>query len=410
MIQEAKNPHFQSTRLDGRWIILVVAVLYVSMVTLLIGPLHAGRVNVLRALGIPALEVPFSDTVCVANWCDGATAGKDPYAANFKDDSGTVIPMNYPQIILSLRWLGLTRNSTGFFGVMLGMLFFLSFLLLCGRCSMKQGGLWALALCSPSVLMAVERGNLDILVFAFLTMALLLRRSPVLSAGFILMASILKLYPIAACEALCGKREARRTLYPLTFGIFALYLWLICPQLNHILFSLGSSFSCSFGAKVPAVFLAAKGMFPHLITGWGLQLFALLSGLGFFVGGFLLGEKGSAEPRDERAVYSFWIGAPILLLLFLSGSQCDYKLITALFVMPIVLAWHRQGGSLCMIPRLWTACFLIYSYWLFFSDEGSPRNFLFRQGIGWGLFWITALMAGILLIRKNEDQTGGAGR
>jgi len=49
------------------------------------------------------------------------------------------------------------------------------------------------------------------------------------------------------------------------------------------------------------------------------------------------------------------------------------------------------------IPKTWLVLFLIYAYWLFFSDEGSLRNLLLRQIVAWGFFMITAVMGGFLL-------------
>jgi hypothetical protein len=88
---------------------------------------------------------------------------------------------------------------------------------------------------------------------------------------------------------------------------------------------------------------------------------------------------------------------PVYLLVFLSGDQADYKMIFGLFALPAMMAWLRLGSGDRWIPKTWILLFLLYSYWLFFSDEGSLRNMLLRQIIAWILFSVTSVAAGVLV-------------
>ena len=381
---------------DGRLIILLGALVYLAGMFFLTVSIRVDRVTVMNGLGVPAMEPLFGDTLCVARWCDGYGRGDDPRAADFKDPSGKIISMNYPGIFLGLHHMGLTASRINGWGAVLGTVFVMAVLALAGRCTLIEGVLWLLALVSPSVVMVIERGNFDILIFVLIVAAFLLRGRQVLSGLLLLFATALKLYPVAALAFLIMRKKSSWSLF-LPFCVAAgVIIYFLLGSIGHPGGDLGLV-SCCFGSKVMALILAQKTGINPTWGPLGSQLFALTTLTTLTLLGRHEGAKFDQTVLGERALTAFWIGVPVYLLIFLSGDQADYKMIMALFAIPAALAWIRLGLKNRWIPKTWLILFLIYNYWLFFSDEGSLRNLLLRQIVAWGFFVMTAVMGGFLL-------------
>lgn len=381
---------------DGRWIVLVCITVYLLIVGMLTGPLHTGRVTILQALGVPAVDPVFSDTLWVAHWCDGYGRGEDPGSPAFKDPDGKVIPMNYPRVFLGFHHLGLSSGRVIAWGVLLGGIFLMAALVLCGRCTRGEGFVWALALLSPSVVMAVERGNFDCLIFGLLVASGLLMARPGLAGILVLGATALKLYPAAALAALVIRKQPAIRAFA-CFSVLALVLGSSLMIANgHAAGDLGET-SCCFGSKVAMMILSPHIRLAPSWTGMASQAFALLLMVLGFCWGYCRTPRSAVASLGDRDMNFFWTGVPVYLLVFLSGDQADYKMIFGLFALPAMTGWMRLGPSDRWIPKTWILLFLIYSYWLFFSDEGSMRNILLRQIIAWNLFVVTSIAAGALM-------------
>jgi Glycosyltransferase family 87 len=382
--------------LDGRWVVVLCASLYLVMAAVLTGPFHAGRTMVLQGMGVPAMEPLFGDTLCVARWCDAYGMGEDPRSSDFSDPSGKIMTMNYPVYFLSLHHIGLSARTVPAAGWILCVLFLGSTLLLAGRCTLKEGFLWSAAVCSPVIVMIVERGNLDITIFALLVLALLARRRPLLSGFAILSATALKFYPIAGFLSLITRKNGRWILF-CSFalgGCVAIALGM--STVGHLPTSLGLS-SCCFGSKLVPLIMSDRGIrIPA-----SLPLFFQMGSLVLLAVSIWIGRGFSPDGKqaigDDRSHAAFWIGVPVYLLVFLSGDQADYKMVMLLFAFPFVLSWRRNNASNEWIASVWIILFFIYAYWLFFSDEGSLRNQLLRQVIAWALFLMTGLVAGLVM-------------
>lgn len=382
--------------LDGRWVVVLCVGLYLVMVVVLTWSFHAGRTMVLQGVGVPAMDPLFGDTLCVARWCDAYGMGEDPRASDFSDPSGKIMTMNYPVYFLGLHHLGLSARTVPAAGWILCILFLGSILLLAGKCTLKEGFLWSAAVCSPVIVMIVERGNLDIIICALLVLALLARRRPVLSGFAILCATALKFYPIAGFLSLI-ERQPGRWLLSCSFvlgGCVAVAVGM--STVGHLSTNLGLS-SCCFGSKLIPLILSDRGIripasLPLIFQIGSLMLLAVSVWIGR-----AFSPDGNQAIKDERSLAAFWIGVPAYWLVFMSGDQADYKMVMLLFAFPFILSWRRNKLSYGWIASVWITLFFIYAYWLFFSDEGSLRNQLLRQVIAWALFLVTGLVAGLVM-------------
>ena len=86
-------------------------------------------------------------------------------------------PANYPRIWLVPSLLGLGQGSTFVLGLVLAALFLVAALaVLPAAAGAGSGALYGAALCSPAVMLGVQRGNVDLAVFAVVVLAVMLSR------------------------------------------------------------------------------------------------------------------------------------------------------------------------------------------------------------------------------------------
>ena len=133
---------------------------------------------------------------------------------------------------LLLEPLGLDQSHTVALAVVLIVAMFVAFCCLVRRVTAGTGVVLALAACSPAVMLAVERANMDITLFTVTAGAVLLwRRVPrvarVVSPILVLLAATAKMYPVFALPVFVVTRNrvaARVVLLCLAaFGLYVLY-------------------------------------------------------------------------------------------------------------------------------------------------------------------------------------------
>jgi hypothetical protein len=172
----------------------------------------------LRLLGVNHLGVWFIDLHAILASCDAVAAGLDPYAYNPLDHFGRV--HCYPHWWLLLGSWGFTRADTQWLGFLLVAVFFVSAVVAL-RPRLIGELFWMLAvLCSPPVLLALERANIDLVVFVLLAPVVpcLMSRRPLarlMAVPLIVAATMLKVYPLVAAVVLLGAgsgREMRRLI------------------------------------------------------------------------------------------------------------------------------------------------------------------------------------------------------
>lgn len=389
---------------------LVVAVLgSFACLLFLVFPGFAGveRWKVLHVAGVPALEVPFMDLRGVATWCDASAKGIDPakIQTSIQMPDGTQQPnflMNYPPVVLGLRYVGLDAASVDRFGALLMLVYVASVFSLIGCVGMREGLIWAFLLLSPLSVLLVERANLDIFVFALFAAALALRRHPLGAGVMIFIAGVLKLYPTAGLGALAMRSgRINKACAVAGIGLFCVYLICWVPGLSSIGGSLADQYRSCFGADVGYDILRAHGAWNVVDGGFIsllLQGFGIISCVIALVIGFLNTDGTLSREMSERSVFSFWMAAPMLIALFLLSNQMDYKWTFYLFMVPAVLEMVKSPGRLERgLAKFWMGCLLIYSYWTFFSGEESLRNALLKQGVMWLVFLASSGIAGMLL-------------
>ena len=136
--------------------------------------------------------------------------------------------------------IGLGQSHTVALSVVLIAAMFLSFCLLVGRVPVGTGILLALAACSPAVMLAVERANMDIALFSLVAFSILWWRwwpnlSRVSSPALMLLAATLKLYPVFALPAFLAARSrvAGRSAL-MCMSAFSIYVIYSLADVRHV--------------------------------------------------------------------------------------------------------------------------------------------------------------------------------
>ena len=295
------------------------------------------------------------------------------------------------------RVCGLTSGrveivGTGIAAAFLGLTF-----VVMGPLTLMQGCLWAALVCAPATMLGVERGNLDLIMFCLLALALLSRRRPPLAAGFILAASLGKLFP-AASFLVFANRPARRTLVMVgtCLLVFAVYLYFTRDDLSQIGRATLRSASYSYGCAILVGLIQLKfgggiSFAESLAVGWVAAL-AVCTLAGLRARG-----KPSIPATYEREVIAFLIGAPIMIGTFLLGTSFDYRWVFGLYCVPLWLRLGAGRGPLAPGSRGALAYLTIYLYWFLIAGEGTIFRLLFKQILAWALLYQIAQSLAVIL-------------
>ena len=393
--------------MDQRWITALAIASYTFLVCIA-GQFGGGVASrhLLQFLGVPALEHPFMDMRGVAAWCEAASEGKNPsleitYITFPGEKPVRDFLMNYSPLVLTLGSFGLDQNHAGEWAIILTLFYAASLWLLCGSCSPTHAFLWGILLLSPASIMVVERGNLDMMLFVFIVASLLLRANYLGATAPILLAASIKFFPIAALAA-PWREGGKRNRVAAIFGaaVFLTYLFFLRSSIGQIGISLTGQYQSAFGCAVSADLLRHFGIIGDgnysLIRGGLAAAGCLLLAIsGMF--GFLNSKTPALRTLSDRMQYAFFLSAPLMLGLFVIGNQMDYKWIFFLPMVPAVFKLIDSPDTLeSRISKVWFGGILTYSYWTFFSDEGSLRNALLKQAVMWIVMCITAFLAGRL--------------
>jgi hypothetical protein len=370
------SPVASGRGLDGRLVVLAILAVYVALVAL---PRVLFDVDLWPRLGVPAEDTLFYDARNVAAAADCRRLGHDPLVDNPCDPTDR--PMIYPRLWLLLRLLGLQQSHTTLFGGVVVLLFLVSVLFLVGRLTVRQGFLVAAALCSPAVMFAVERANMDLVLFSMLVLAVFAWQArsaavQLLSPALVLVAAAAKLYGVFALPAfaLTGHRRGR-WIAAGSLALLAVYVAATIDDVAKVGRAPEGGLLYSYGARilighlyhqvVPGEWQAGTVVAQAIAA---VPLLVLLSAVWVWARR-RLGPDGPLEPDAHGgALLAFHFGVLIYLGTFATRKNGDYRLVFLLLTIPQLLAWAS-------------------------STAGALRTRLARAGLGTVLaaLWIGAL-------------------
>jgi hypothetical protein len=297
-------------------------------------------------------------------------------------------PYNYPSFwYKSLAAWGISSASTPWMGIFLIILFALSiaglaFLTLKSNFSLETSVIILFLSLTPPSLLAMERGNTDLIAFFLIVVSIFALQLPGNWAAPCLLASaaIFKLFPLGAAVSLFDVRNNRVRgiviFSILVMGGVSTYL----SDLSNIAERTPQTISVSFGSSVLpqtlATYLIGQDLDSLLARLVGLLVFLVLTLLLWVVLNWKGGGSASFSlpskwarlvldlRKDSTSRGMFLIGSGSFCFAYLLGANFDYR---AIFLLPTVFALLR-------LPRVNSAgplLFALLSIVLLLANSGS---------------------------------------
>lgn len=349
-----------------------------------------GDVFAWRVWGIPSGMPRFMDLHALTIGAKAYQEGLDPMYSNPHDITGRLV--NYPRVWQLIYRVGLDEGDTWWMGGCLLLLFIATLVAVTPPMENRQAGWFTLAVFSPAVLFACERGNTDLLIFALLAVAVAARGGAWAMVA-VLAAFVLKLFPLAA--SLVALKQERRAAIAWLVGALAfaiLYLSFSLGDIVQIVSTTPRSGWVSYGKDV--IWLKLQAWDPAA-GGW-LRLPGNLLAAGWMIWVGLTWWRGALPAQSGElpaTITGFRAGAACYVATFLIGTSFDYKLMFLLLALPQLQAWSADRTGALATPARVALISLYYSLWRLLLDKllaaaGVPDwpGFIIAEAAHWVLY------------------------
>lgn len=302
----------------------------------------------------------FTDTRTVTNSIDCVLGGKDPYHVRTFDPWRRVY--NYPPIWLEFRHLGITSRSSNLIGTMMAFVTAATLLFLFSARTWISAALIFFAVLSPAVLFAVERGNIDQIMFFLLVFGLVLidrqkeSLRPFLKGFLLVVLTVLKIYPVAAVAIFVRNRKGI-LVAALTAALSLTALLLTAGhRLADVFENTPRDSLMTFGA-IPFFFSNNSPTFHHVVpmiqthyngASFGAIFLCVLATLGGAAFGGRLDRFLPPIDRESTRGNIAIAGLAIFCFTFILGSNYDYRLI---FLLPGLAYLVEDLNQICLNAR-----------------------------------------------------------
>jgi hypothetical protein len=357
-----------------------------------------------RTFGVTPLQPPFFDMHVVNDYAACASAGMDAYAPH----ACNIDNFNIPPTWLWLGFLGIDgSDSIWLSAVMIAAAVIAMVLLLQGR-SWYHGLIALSALISPSVMMGVERGNLDLFVLALVATAAVIydekRVSRALGASaFLGLGVALKLFPMF-CVSVAARLSRQTFIFACAIAAFSLiYLESILKYVFLIRRNVPTTFILSYGYKV--IFLgldhsrSEAGLNPLGLADTWMPVATVAVVL---ICATIVGLRGSNRRSNlclvevSAAGTAFLFGAGIYCGTYLLGTNFVYRLMFLLLCIPQLLDWQirsREANKAAqVVVELGLFGLVMAVLWLNGNANGHSVFLLLPQLFNWFLFFGLAVV------------------
>ena len=303
-----------------------------------------------RAFGVTPLQPPFFDMHVINDYAECARKGVDAYAPR----ACSVVNFNIPPAWLWIGSLGVNGSDSPWLSAaIITAAATIMVLLFKGR-SRSQGVVALGALISPTVLMGVERANLDLLILALVGCAALIyeeRSAARIGGAVALICSgiVLKLIPVF-CVSLIARLSKRALIFACVVAAFSLlYLSYIFDYVVLIRRNVPTTFILSYGYKAAFMgidHLRAELTPIHLEETWAPTLTA--AAVFFGAGALALHTHRRTESfaiHASSAGPAFLFGAGIYCGTYVLGTNFVYRLMFLLLCIPQLQDWQTERGN-----------------------------------------------------------------
>ena len=354
----------ESNTMNGKTLLAVIVILGGVLLVLLF--LGYGYDNTWQLWNIPTLSPNFADLRTITGGAESARMGFDPMVENPADPWGRT--MDYPRIWMTLFALGIDQGDTLVMGLIMIAAFLAGLFLFVKDIDRTTALVLGLAIFSPAVLLGIERGNNDLLIFFLLAAALVsFRRSAVLATGLITLGAALMYFPIFGLVILLGvPRRRRLQLAGVSLGLILIYVAATFRDFRLVEAGALKGATISYGFNV--LHTSVRDYFLSTTTGTWLEGVSLAALVVIFV--LALRTRGWRFPSqndiNQEHLDAFRMGAAIYIGTFLLGNNWDYRLMFLLFTIPQLVQWTRAPANHLRQGARITLLLIMASYWLQF--------------------------------------------
>jgi hypothetical protein len=333
---------------DGRWILILVVATCLSTIAAV---RFIWGVDLWPWLGVPPGPSLFFDARNLTAAWECQRLGYDPLYENPCDPRGR--PLMYLRPWLLLGFLGLDQSHTVALSVVLIGAMFSSFAALVQRVPVGTGIVLAMAACSPAVLLAIERANMDVALFSLVSAAILLWRAfpgaaRTVSPTLVLVAATAKIYPVFALPAFVIARERVAARFALLCLVgFAIYLVYGFRDVAHAAAIAIQGDHFSYGARILPAHLYHQVGADHWAGPRALKQLITLVPVVVMAAAIAVRVHRRLAPRDDEITLAtagfvgFHAGALIYLGTFAVANNFDYRLVFLLLTLPQLVEWVR---------------------------------------------------------------------
>lgn len=369
-----------------------------------------------RAFGVTPLQPPFFDMHVINDYAACSWKGVDAYAPRACNEDN----FNIPPTWLWLGFLGLEgTNSPWLSLVSIGAAVTVMLLLFGGR-SWSHGVVALGAMISPSVMMGVERGNLDLLILALVGSAALIyeERKAGRACGalaFLCLGVALKLFPMF-CVSLAARFSRQTFIFACAIAALSLiYLDTIMKYVLLIRRNVPTTFILSYGYK--AIFLGVDhirseaGLSPiGLADTWvpaSTAAVVLICAAAVAINSIRHGHEFCSVDMSTAGT-AFLFGAGIYCGTYMLGTNFIYRLMFLLLCLPQLQDWQIRrfvGDNSVGSAELYLFGTVLGVLWLNGNANGHSIFLLLPQLLNWLLFFC---MGAVLISNFLRSSAGSA--
>jgi hypothetical protein len=348
----------------------------------------------------------FADLRFITNSIECVEKGINPYTNACAPWTG---PFNYPSLWLRLGAIGITSASANWIGIVFIVLFCVSLLLIFNTQTFVTGIVAFIAAISPPVLLGLERGNIDMLIFSVLVSSLFLLAKAtgfgalIISSGLIAFLSILKIYPVVSASIFIRQRLGwwgiGLTGVLVVVGLLSLGG---LDELKAIAQNTPQQLSLAYGALPIFLFASNHGLLQNVDAS---ALRTIAACFALFVAGsaiivsllrpnilrdFVPNLDKSSEAIVAMACMS------IFCFTFVLGSNFDYRLTFLIGVLPFLLkVYDEQRQAYGLVAP---AAIILFVY----LSRISRLILVPFELMDWFLFFVGIIWLGEVFFRRNN--------
>lgn len=316
--------------------------------------------------GVNSYGVWFLDSYAILASNDAVNIGRDAYIYNPLDPFGR--GNSYTHWWLHLRDLGLTRAHNFQVGLAFVLAFFAAAL---ARLRPRAPGelLWYLVvLCSSPILLAVERANNDLVIFALLAPVVPCLLAPQrawrwLAIPLIALAAGLKFYPAVAGLVLLAGTETREVRARVLGGLLALAA--VGVNMAHEPLMRAANPPKAEGLMTLGAVNVFEGA-QHFAWGAAVAWLSLATFVVVVIYGVRAFNGWALRPHERDVWLSFVLGAVLLAGCFFTARNFSYRWVYAVWLAPLLWQLPRDPLTPVRVRRFatLTAVLLIAALWI----------------------------------------------